>query len=157
MPVKNRCQCPQPPGGIVECEPNQVAMCIIENGNARHVCASPPSGSDATKITWLYQTITGIPKAADEISTVDRITLASGFFMRDNGISVNFSLTEEIKNILRNWDNDERGSNRGGTPNPVAPRGPSQPGRRQKTKKKGAPVRAKKSGVRTAGRALKSK
>jgi hypothetical protein len=45
MPVNsNTCKCPKPPGGQVICEPNQVAICRIKNGELETLCITPPGG-----------------------------------------------------------------------------------------------------------------
>src|SRR6266568_9581822 len=43
MPSGNNvCDCPNPPGGIVICEPDQLAICRIKNGQLRGECTGPP-------------------------------------------------------------------------------------------------------------------
>lgn len=38
----NICDCPDPPGGIVICEPDQLAICRIKSGHLRSECKGPP-------------------------------------------------------------------------------------------------------------------
>src|SRR5438128_1381798 len=40
---KNECQCPPPGGGIVECEEDQLAVCVQEYNQPRAKCISPPA------------------------------------------------------------------------------------------------------------------
>lgn len=40
--MSNTCNCPNPPGGIVRCETNQMALCIVKDGQAFYKCLNPP-------------------------------------------------------------------------------------------------------------------
>ncbi|MEP0986185.1 hypothetical protein [Ekhidna sp.] len=39
--MNNKCNCPNPPGGIVECGEGQMAICQIKNGKIIGRCVSP--------------------------------------------------------------------------------------------------------------------
>lgn len=77
MSQKNICECPNPPGGTVRCEPHQLAICKVENGRAVTNCISPPERSQQVwyrstgprddkifetlrLLNWAYTAITGI-------------------------------------------------------------------------------------------------
>lgn len=38
----NTCNCPDPPGGQVVCDSDQIAICRVKNGRAEYLCISPP-------------------------------------------------------------------------------------------------------------------
>jgi len=62
MSTGNRCQCPSPPGGEVTCEPDQAAVCYVDESGALHgLCIALPqqaratgrqTASDAQLIDW---------------------------------------------------------------------------------------------------------
>lgn len=63
MATKNRCDCPVPPGGEIECDPDQAAFCLVdEHGNFRGLCLElPPSISSLIAarsrqrvVAWLF-------------------------------------------------------------------------------------------------------
>ena len=95
--AKNICSCPHPPGGTVECSANQMALCIVKDGVARHLCIDPIETSEAIKLTnWALTLITGeLHDAYKRISEADFAMLRSGTF-RSEKISVNFVLPNYI-------------------------------------------------------------
>lgn len=108
MPVKNICECHNPPGGTVKCEPHQLAICIVNNGVANKECKDPPLGMGslsslsrtATKryLNWALTHITGQERElSDPISSADRIILARGSYNNEaTGERVTFSLPSEL-------------------------------------------------------------
>lgn len=49
----NRCNCPQPPGGHVVCDVDQLAICRVENGNVQTMCLTPPrTNSSLFLVHW---------------------------------------------------------------------------------------------------------
>ena len=39
----NTCDCPKPPGGTVQCNEDQIAICRVKNGVPQMACISPPA------------------------------------------------------------------------------------------------------------------
>jgi len=108
MPVKNICECHNPPGGSVKCEPHQLAICIVNNGVATKECKDPPSGMgnlsslspSATKryLNWALSQITGKERQlSDQITSDDRIILTRGWYDNEvTGERITFSLPSEL-------------------------------------------------------------
>jgi hypothetical protein len=108
MPVKNICQCDNPPGGDVLCEPDQLAICIVNNGVAKRECMDAPDDlGDLVNLTrqqtirylnWALSHITGqIRLLSSPISSQDRAILSQGRY--DNAVTgdvVTFSLPEAL-------------------------------------------------------------
>ena len=54
----SNCHCPDPPGGEVECEPGQLAMCTIKNGKVLAKCATPPKGASGLALhNWVLSMV----------------------------------------------------------------------------------------------------
>lgn len=106
MPVKNTCKCPNPPGGDVECSKDQMALCIVENGEVRMVCQDVVKGlSDLGLINFALSAITGERRfAAAAISDAEKTLLRSGSYRQGSHLEVTFSLPENIKESLNNLD-----------------------------------------------------
>ena len=102
MAVKNVCDCPDPPGGRVECEPHQMAACAIVDGVAQRVCLDPPSGGGARElVNWALQEITGVSRSpTDRIEGAELQTLLGNRFVRSSGAVVTFSLPETVVNAV---------------------------------------------------------
>ena len=73
------CNCPNPPGGGHRCEPNQLAICRVENGMCLGECHNPPPGLSRDEIrSWGYGVISGsrrspyVPLTPREDSIVDQ-------------------------------------------------------------------------------------
>lgn len=108
MATKNICPCPQPPGGTVACEPNQLAICRVKNGVAEGECISPPADltdlsdlapADAKRyLNWALDHITGRQRLPWQIVTPqDQAILRRGVY-RDTatGEEVRFKLPDEL-------------------------------------------------------------
>ena len=108
MATKNTCPCPQPPGGNVACEPNQLAICRVKNGVAEGECINPPAGmdslanlapADATRyLNWALDHITGQQRLPWEIITPkDQGVLRRGVYHNSaTGEEVRFKLPDEL-------------------------------------------------------------
>jgi hypothetical protein len=108
MPVKNICKCDDPPGDIVECEPDQLAVCIVRNGVARKGCFDPPDdlrdlsrltpGQSGRYLNWALSNITGeIRRLSDPISNADMAILSRGTYHNEvTGELVTFSLPARL-------------------------------------------------------------
>lgn len=103
MPVKNTCDCHDPPGGQVVCEPHQMAVCSVFNGVARRECKDPPSvGGDAALLNWALAHITGSPREPQAaIDYEDLHILSDNRVVRSNGAVVTFALPEEVALALQ--------------------------------------------------------
>jgi hypothetical protein len=82
--AKNSCDCPNPPGGTVVCEADQLAICRVKNGKTQAECVTPPPNlkGHALKawalgvITKKKRSLTGVPRLDNE----DREILEAGEF-----------------------------------------------------------------------------
>jgi hypothetical protein len=114
MPVKNICDCHNPPGGSVVCEAHQMAICIVINGVARRECHDPPSTGNATRlVNWALSHITGRDRAPEaavsttELRALDRGQVEVEFSQR---AFVTFALPENVVAAVRTL---RRGLDRG--------------------------------------------
>jgi hypothetical protein len=103
MPVKNICECNNPPGGRAVCEPHQMAVCGIINGVVRRECLDPPSGgTPAMLVNWALDQISGrSPGANAQITGRDLETLVRGTHSAPNGDIVNFVAPPQIIDAVR--------------------------------------------------------
>lgn len=103
MPVSNSCDCPNPPGGRVVCEPDQIAICIVKDGVALQQCHNPPSATSATAIVnWTLTEITGVLHAADAKVDLPALQmLMAGTFDRESGEKVTFSCPESVRQAIQ--------------------------------------------------------
>jgi len=109
MPVKNVCECPDPPGGSVHCEPHQMAICGVINGVERRECLDPPPGLGNARgdakllVNWAWSQISGElhmdiaaegfhALGATNLSTISR----TREFTSPNGDVVKFLLPERV-------------------------------------------------------------
>lgn len=102
MPVKNICECENPPGGQIVCEPYQMAICGVIHGVVRRECLDPPSGvSPVALANWALSQISGVDLSMRSIVTEnDLSTLISGTFVSPNEQIVNFTIPDEMKMML---------------------------------------------------------
>src|SRR3954468_19791344 len=95
MGSKNICNCPHPPGGQANCEPQQLAICRVRDGQAHTQCMSPP-------------TTTSVPMSADTLTHLSNwaLSLVTGE-ARPTWEPVS---EHELKMLLTGeFDNDARG------------------------------------------------
>ncbi|CAH1044900.1 hypothetical protein HPTD01_3378 [Halomonas sp. TD01] len=117
MPVKNICDCDNPPGGQITCEPHQMAVCGVIDGVVRRECVDPPSGPNTpTELAnWALTQIVGRWRLGDQtVSTVDLYTLEAGAYRAPNGDSVNFVLPTHLQEAVRELLSTGTGSGAGG-------------------------------------------
>ena len=56
---KNTCKCPVPPGGVIVCEANQLAICRVVGGRIESECYDPPAPStDLEFSNWVLSKVT---------------------------------------------------------------------------------------------------
>lgn len=90
---KNRCNCPTPPGGYVDCEPGQVASCTIVNSQVEARCTTPPEGLTRIQLrNWILQEVTGVSRDLNEtiLSREQQILVNEIFVSSDETRRVNF-------------------------------------------------------------------
>src|SRR5688572_19629807 len=111
--MSNTCHCPTPPGGQVVCETHQLAVCIIEDGQARMQCLDPiKTDNSLTLVNWALSQITGEVRA--QFSIIDNretSLLAQGRYWVLNK-EVTFSLPPKLKDAVQEVMRG-RGRNRG--------------------------------------------
>ena len=112
------CDCPKPPGGQINCPPNQMAVCRVVNGVAVGDCIDPPSFAHDTSgvVTpeardsearflrkWAYTEITGLqPASRQALLPSELAILKSGIFEDPSrGLRVTFTLPPEFRTALR--------------------------------------------------------
>ena len=98
MPVNNICECEDPPGGRVVCEPHQMAICGVVNGAIRQECLDPPKVSSPTAlVNWALEALTGIIIPSSTPITYDQIRiLFQGSYENSDEETVKFILPESI-------------------------------------------------------------
>jgi hypothetical protein len=113
MPTNNVCNCPNPPGGQVVCEPHQMAVCIIQDGQARQQCLDPIKSSDSlTLVNWALSEITGNIRSIYSIVTSQDIELLTQKKHNIGSTAITFSLPQSIQKALEEITK-ERGNDRG--------------------------------------------
>lgn len=85
---KSTCKCPSPPGGTVTCEPDQLAICRIENGQIEAVCVDPPSSVQyilnfTNYLNWALIQITGAQRSPSTTVDPDEMALLRKGFQED--------------------------------------------------------------------------
>lgn len=103
MPVKNICDCHYPPGGRVECEPRQMALCVVINNQVRRECIDPPPLETPTEAAnWALGVIYNDPSRRNnaKITRKDIDILLSGTYITPNGAMVNFAIPTNIKSLI---------------------------------------------------------
>ena len=105
MPT-NSCPCPNPPGGKVVCEPHQLAICKIVNGELIQRCIDPiKTRSSKALVDWTINMITDKPNLNRSFSNQDLLMLLKGEYTDDKQ-SVKFNLPESIsKSVLETLKN----------------------------------------------------
>lgn len=115
--MSNVCNCPTPPGGQVVCEPRQMAVCIIENGIARHQCLDPINDRDPfALVNWALSEVTGEPRNSFTRVTGEDLKILIDGNYRTARLRATFSLPDKIKYavdfIIRNRGGNDRQAGR---------------------------------------------
>ncbi len=81
--AKHTCDCPNPPGGKVNCETDQLAICRVRDGAIEAECLTPPDGLSATGLAnWALGRITGVSRSLRaEITSNDEQILRAGNYV----------------------------------------------------------------------------
>ncbi len=104
MPVRNVCECDNPPGGTVACEPHQMAICIVKDGVARGECLDPPDTGDdgeTSLANWALAQVSGDYRSAETRIPLSALAvLFEGKFDRATGEVVTFSIPESVSEAI---------------------------------------------------------
>lgn len=110
MGLKNTCNCPQPPGGRAICEPHQLAICRVRNGQAHAQCMNPPStpsGPLAVETVtdlsnWALSLVTGDDRPPSQAVSEHelRMLLAGTFDDDERGERITFSIPESLAEAI---------------------------------------------------------
>ncbi len=103
MPVKNSCDCRNPPGGRIVCEPHQLAICGVINGVIRRECLDPPIDVGTTALAnWILNQVSDNHRNANSNFTAsDLQTLRSEIYTSSSGEVLKFSVPENRKKAIR--------------------------------------------------------
>jgi len=89
------CNCPNPPGGGVVCEPGQLAICRVVSDGCNGECHAPPQGLTTMQVrSWAYGVISGRPRwPYAPLTATEEAILDHGVYTDPTtGIEVRFSL-----------------------------------------------------------------
>jgi hypothetical protein len=89
------CNCPKPPGGQVECDLHQLAICRVTRGVPETWCVSPPKKERVQELwNWALEQITDIERSPSQAVTVPDLDILSAGRYEDPGrqIVVTFTL-----------------------------------------------------------------
>lgn len=109
--MANRCNCPTPPGGVVICEGNQMALCIIQDGQAIQRCINPPQNryyreySALEIVNWAIEKITNEKRILTEEVEQSYLDMLKGGAYEVYNYRVTFSLPPKILRALDDLDN----------------------------------------------------
>jgi len=109
--ANNICNCPNPPGGQVVCEPHQMAVCYIEGGVVRHQCLDPIKRPDSLSlVNWALSEITGNVRSLNSIITYRDIQVLTRKKFESSNTIVTFSLPPKIQRALEDITRDQGGN-----------------------------------------------
>lgn len=122
MAAKNICECENPPGGTTECDINQTAYCIVQDGKVRHICVTPKGENNRRQLVSVFAFVTGKkPKRPDVLTYRMLDILRQGRYQdRTEDVIVNFNLPFYLRDFLDGFDGGASGKGRG-------PEGPIRP------------------------------
>jgi hypothetical protein len=100
------CPCPNPPGGQIVCDDNQLAICGFRDGKVISGCFSIPANIIQVRedqersivlSNWVLSMLTGADRSPyANISPADFLMLSSGEFTTEGGDMVRFSLPNDL-------------------------------------------------------------
>ncbi len=107
MPNNKRiCNCPEPPGGRVTCDNDQLAICRIKNGRIEAECISIPSNisrlSPINNFNWILSTVTGTQRDISSFLFASDYEILKRGSYRDGGYEVRFTLPLYCQKMLDN-------------------------------------------------------
>jgi hypothetical protein len=88
------CNCPNPPGGVVNCPDDHTAVCRVVGGQAVSECLPPDDDLDGeAQAVRIVEIVTGTKSATGRLTPTDRAILASGSYVSPDGkMKVTFQL-----------------------------------------------------------------
>ncbi|MCZ4408345.1 hypothetical protein O3Q51_05965 [Cryomorphaceae bacterium 1068] len=105
----NVCECPNPPGGTVICEPDQLAICHVKDGKAIQRCLDPvDSMNPYVIINWTLNRILDREFKPRSKRTIKKYIkrLEAGNLTTIGGTKVSFSLPKTVQKALNQIKND---------------------------------------------------
>lgn len=94
------CDCPNPPGGQINCSSGQMAICRVVNGAPVGQCLDPPNysafnNSSDLDLVWAWEQITGqrVPGKLN-VTPSEKAILLSGEYKTAEGQTITFKLPE---------------------------------------------------------------
>lgn len=100
--AKQICNCANPPGGRVTCEPDQIAICRVDvHGEVDAECVDIPKGPIRTDrirfYSWVLELVTKRRRIASvALSAVERQIIGSGYYESPTGDRVQFLLPQHF-------------------------------------------------------------
>lgn len=95
------CDCPRPPGGRVKCEDDQIAFCIVKDGEVTQQCITPISTSDSLMlINWTLSEITGDYRNSFSMISKEDISILKRRKYEAGGVRMTFGLPRTIRKAL---------------------------------------------------------
>lgn len=106
MALSNTCNCPKPPGGQAVCEPSQLAICRVRDGEAQALCLNPPSAASLMMTmeaqlelaNWALSAITGEERDSSQQVSDDEVQMLRNGTLEDpaQGLRVTFSVPASL-------------------------------------------------------------
>jgi|SRR5215472_14123513 len=100
------CNCPEPPGGSIICNDDQLAVCSYQDGKIVAGCYDAPAAVNGMRIAsernralsnWALQVITGKDRSLDQPITSSELSiLNSGQYVNERGEQTTFVLPAKM-------------------------------------------------------------
>lgn len=95
--MSNTCECPKPPGGRVFCESNQMALCIVKNGEVTQRCLNPDNTSNHRELViWAISKITDSTRTSDIAFERKELKMLLGGSYDNSEFRATFSLPPRV-------------------------------------------------------------
>lgn len=108
--MANICRCPSPPGGMVVCSPNQIAICSIKDGQIQSGCIDVIRSTN--KLTILNFTLSTITRKRryrqQQLTSIDVRILRSGKYT-NSLMEVTFKLPLRVVRLIPKLDIQREG------------------------------------------------
>jgi len=95
--AQNTCRCPNPPGGALRCDDDQVGFCNVQNGNINAECIKPPLNIRKKKVlySWILTILLSQnikPEMISKSEKLQRILNTQHYIDKKTGIETFFTL-----------------------------------------------------------------
>jgi len=104
--MSNTCNCPTPPGGSITCNPDQLAVCGLVNGQIVSGCFDRPghasliADEEERKVVltnWVLSVVSGIPREDyDPVLPEEYEALKRGEVRAPDGSVVRFTMPDDL-------------------------------------------------------------